>query len=165
MEGEGDPYTWIWLSCWIQQVSLFHSGNSQKQSIRAQISVFVSSSCLNFDIGMATTTGNQMQCRQSCSWQLLICFEQTNISSLPICFLTFSWNKKEQANVSSSSLQLLLSCCVTFSFSCNFCFFLIYVSLSFTLLLFCLLLALVAQVVLDVIFPSWTACQIFLRGM
>lgn len=33
----------------------------------------------NFDIDTSTTTKNQMQCRQSCSWQLLICFDQRQI--------------------------------------------------------------------------------------
>lgn len=52
--------------------------------------------------------------------------------------------------------------------SLPFNFISVYMPLLFTLLfsvLLCLLLALVAQAVLDMIFPSWTACQIFLRGM
>lgn len=32
-----------------------------------------------FDIDTSATTKNQMQCRQSCSWQLLICFDQRQI--------------------------------------------------------------------------------------
>lgn len=163
MEGEGDLRR-IWLGCWIQQVSLSHSGNGQKQSIRAQISVFVSSSCLNFDIGMATTTGNQMQCRQSCSWQLLICFEQIYQVFQFVSLLSVEIKKKRQMSPARLSNSYFPAVWPSLSLVTSV-FFLTYVSLSFTLLLFCLLLALVAQVVLDVIFPSWTACQIFLRGM
>lgn len=146
-----------------------------------------------FDIGMATTTRYQMQCRQSCSWHLLICFEQRQIFQVfwlvyfpwveVICFLlvekpvcTTNLEKKLGINLyqKNNCLQLF---CLQFFFSSAvwpslsllpFYFIFIYVPLSFTLLfslLFCLLLALVAQVVLDVIFPSGTVCQIFLRGM
>lgn len=137
---------------------------------------------------MSTTRRNHIQCTHSCSWQMLICFEQRQIFQVT-WLVYFPWSnlfftvcstrlkKKKTGTVLYQKNNCLQILSLQFSFSSAvwpslsllpFYFISVCVPLSFTLLfalLFSLLLALVAQVVLDMIFPSWTACQIFLRGM
>lgn len=95
-----------------------------------------------FDIDTSTTTKNQMQCRQSCSWQLLICFDQRQIFQV-FWAVYFPWSEvvwffsslkaslrhwfgKKKLGIylyqKNNCLQLLVSsvllflCCLTFSF-------------------------------------------------
>lgn len=70
---------WICFNCYIQQVSLTAVVGIVKSRAYGGVLWFGVFLLSKFDIGMATTKRNQMQCRQSCSWQLLICFEQTQI--------------------------------------------------------------------------------------
>lgn len=103
-----------------------------------------------FDTGMATTARNQMQCRQSCSWQLLICFEQRQIFQVfwllyffwveVICFLlvekpvcTVSLKKKKKGTY-------IYIRKTTVSNSCLFSSFLLLFDLLFLFFLFILFL-------------------------
>lgn len=65
-------------------------GEYTEQFVCMCLCFFFSFSLSKFDMDMASTTGNRMQCMQSCSWQMLIGFGQTNISCVPICLLTLT---------------------------------------------------------------------------